>query len=91
MPGLLLVSFLPEEQENNTEYPNMEIITSREQEILQLISNGYSSKLIAGKLNISKETVVSHRKNLLRKFKAKNSAELIKIAMKHHQIGNSRT
>lgn len=91
MPGLLLVYFLPEELENSKEFPNTEIITSREKEILQLISNGYSSKMIATKLNISEETVVSHRKNLLRKFKAKNTAELIKMGMEHHQIGNSRT
>jgi len=91
MPSLLIVSLLPEELENNTEFPNMEIITSREKEVLQLISNGNSSKMIASRLNISEETVVSHRKSLLRKFKAKNSAELVKTAMKHNHIGKSHT
>lgn len=91
MPSLLIISFLPDEKEDNREFPSQEIITSREEEILQLISNGYSSKLIAMKINISEETVVSHRKSLLRKFKAKNSAELTKKAMEHGHIGTSHT
>lgn len=56
-------------------------LTPREKEILQLISNGDSSKVIADKLNISRETVVSHRKNLIQKFSVKNSVELVKIAL----------
>ena len=57
-------------------------ISPREKEILQLIANGYSAREIAGHLFISEATVVSHRKNLLIKFKVKNTAELIKKASK---------
>lgn len=55
-------------------------ISAREKEILLLISNGFSSKEIADKLYISNHTAISHRKNLIEKFKVKNTAHLIKRA-----------
>lgn len=58
-------------------------ITQREREILKFISEGYKSGEIAEKLSISKETVKSHRKHLLSKFKVHNSAELIQTAVKN--------
>lgn len=58
------------------------IATKTEMKILQLIADGLSSKEISGRLNISFHTAEAHRKNLLQKFDAKNSAELIKKASK---------
>jgi DNA-binding NarL/FixJ family response regulator len=57
------------------------IITRRESEILKLIADGFTNQEIADKLFISTSTVDSHRKNLLIKFDAKNTASLIKSAM----------
>ena len=54
------------------------VITEREKEVFRYLSDGDSAKMIAGKLNISESTVVSHRKNLIEKLGAKNSAELIR-------------
>ena len=59
--------------------------TLREREILSCIANGLSSKQIAGKLSISENTVANHRKNMLRKKGAKNSAELITFIMENNQ------
>jgi DNA-binding CsgD family transcriptional regulator len=58
------------------------LITKREREVLKFLASGCSTKKIAEQLAISLHTVESHRKNLLEKFKAKNSAELIKKASK---------
>lgn len=55
-------------------------ITKRECEIINLLSYGLSSKEIAQKLFISRETVASHRKNILSKTQAKNAACLIRLA-----------
>ena len=52
-------------------------ISSRECEILKLIASGLSSTEIAEKLFISDHTVISHRRNLIRKFHARNSAHMI--------------
>lgn len=58
------------------------LITNRETEVLSLISKGFLTKEIAAKLNISFHTAEGYRKSLLKKFEAKNSAELIKKASK---------
>lgn len=58
-------------------------ISAREKEVLQLIANGYSSKEIANMLFISNHTAISHRKNLIEKFKVKNTAHLIKKASRY--------
>lgn len=55
-------------------------ISPREYEVLQLISNGLSSKQIGHALFISYNTVISHRQHLLEKFKVQNTAQLIKKA-----------
>jgi DNA-binding CsgD family transcriptional regulator len=57
-------------------------LTKREKEILRLIGEGLSTKMIADKCSISVHTVESHRKHLLEKLDAKNSMELIGKASK---------
>lgn len=57
------------------------ILTSREKEILNLIVAGKKSEDIANHLFISKQTVDSHRKNLLRKTNCKNTASLVSMAV----------
>ncbi|MEN0003069.1 MAG: response regulator transcription factor [Bacteroidota bacterium] len=55
-------------------------LTRREKEVLALIVDEYTTDEIAAKLFVSSTTVVSHRKNLLRKLNAKNVAGLVKKA-----------
>ena len=62
------------------------IITRREKEVLVLIAEGLTNFEIGEKLFISITTVDTHRKNLLTKFEAKNTASLIKQAMQYHLI-----
>lgn len=57
-------------------------LTKKEIQVLKLIAEGFSSKMIADKLYISIHTVESHRRHLLEKLNAKNSMELIKRAFK---------
>jgi len=58
-----------------------ESLTSREIEILKLIVEGLSNKLIAYKLYISLRTVDTHRTNIMRKLQTKNTAELVRLAI----------
>jgi DNA-binding CsgD family transcriptional regulator len=64
----------------------MKPLTPQELRILDLIGQGYSSGQIAYALNISTHTVETHRKNLLVKLEAKNSAELIRKAIQTKAI-----
>lgn len=57
------------------------VLTRREKEVLELISEGMTNGEIAQSLFISITTVDTHRKNLLTKFGTPNIASLIKTAM----------
>ena len=65
---------------NNTDPVNA--LTDREKQVLKLIAEGFSTKMIAGQLKISINTVETHRRHLLEKLNAKNSMELIRKAFK---------
>jgi DNA-binding CsgD family transcriptional regulator len=56
------------------QYPSL---TRREKEIMQLVSQGFSSKEIAVKLFISSHTVESHRKHILHKLSVKNAPQMV--------------
>ena len=62
------------------------ILTKREKEVLAFIADGLTNNEIAEKLFISPLTVDSHRKNLITKLEAKNTASLIKIAVERKLI-----
>lgn len=55
-------------------------LTKREQEILDLITQAFSNKEIAGKLFISDQTVSVHRKNIMRKLGVSNTVSLVRAA-----------
>lgn len=63
--------------EENKDLPNVNALTEREIQIINLIKEGQSSKEIAAALNISLKTVEVHRHNVLKKLKLKNSASLV--------------
>lgn len=56
-------------------------LTRREKEIIRLIFKELKTAQIARKLNISKNTVESHRKNIMTKFQVNNSIGIIKKAI----------
>jgi len=63
-------------------------LTKREQEILDLICEGYTNNEIAEKLFISSRTVDNHRANLLSKTSTKNTASLVAFAYKNNLLTN---
>lgn len=61
-------------------------LTKREIEILKLISDEFSNHEIADKLFISQRTVDTHRRNLIQKLQVKNTAGLVRFALKNKII-----
>ena len=57
-----------------------EDLTPREMQILQLVWDGYTSRLIAEQLQISIKTAEAHRANMMKKLRASNTAQLVKAA-----------
>ena len=80
------ISNIDEQKEDLEDAKLIENITSREMEILQLIALGLTSQDISNRLFISKNTVETHRKNLLGKLNVKNTAALLKYAYKHKLV-----
>ena len=56
-------------------------LSEREQEVLELVAQGLSSKEVAGRLNIAVNTVNTHRKSITRKTGIKSVAGLAVYAM----------
>ena len=71
---------------STTYYPSSDLLTSREIEILKLMSEGMNSKAIAKKLFLSESTVINHRKNMLTKSSSKNVAQLISYGIRNKII-----
>lgn len=69
--------------------PNVKLVcllSDREREVLELVAEGISTKEMADTLNLSPKTVETYRKNLLSKLDARNTAHLIRIAIKEGLI-----
>ncbi len=54
-------------------------LTDREREVLELVVEGYPSKVIATRLSLSKKTVDTHRANILKKLEVDSLVELIRV------------
>ena len=61
-------------------------LTKREREVLNLISEGYSNKQGALQMQISPRTFESHRAEAMRKLGARNTADLVRLALLHPSV-----
>lgn len=62
--------------------PTPAFMSEREKEVVRLLIEGNSSKVIGNRLGISHETVNKHRKNILRKTNTTSTSELIAKAIR---------
>lgn len=61
-------------------------LTSREREVVQLLSEGRSSKEVAAVLGISVKTTETHRANIMRKLEIHSVSELVRYAVRNQII-----
>jgi DNA-binding NarL/FixJ family response regulator len=66
--------------------PEIDQLTAREREVLQLIARGYRYKEIAARLHLSTRTVESHVSAVLRKLQLSNRNELTRWAAQRRLI-----
>jgi len=59
-----------------------QILTSREREVVQMLSEGHSCREIADQLCISIKTVETHRQNIMQKLGLRSLASLTKFALR---------
>lgn len=91
MPSLSFIGMGGEPSYNNVALNNIYIeskdeLTSREKQVLKLLMEGKLSKEISYILQISKQTVDTHRKNMLHKKNLCNTGELIGKAIRYGWI-----
>ncbi len=76
----VISGFLSPSPGGNTAEPEL---TLREREVLQLVSEGLSSKEIAEQVNLSVRTVENHRRRISDRLGLKSVAALTKYAIRH--------
>jgi DNA-binding NarL/FixJ family response regulator len=81
LAGNVLDAFAHASKPNRKARQRIEL-SEREKEILQMISEGKSSKEVAGNLNISIKTVETHRQHIMQKIGIHNVAALTKFAIR---------
>jgi DNA-binding NarL/FixJ family response regulator len=64
----------------------IDLLTSREREVLQLIAEGKTNKEIAGALHLSVYTVDAHRGRIMEKLNLHSSGEIVRFAMRNGLI-----
>ena len=57
---------------------SLPFLTGKEKQIVKYLMDGYSSKEIAGVLDVSPRTIETHRANVLNKFNLRNTTELVR-------------
>ncbi len=83
----MVVDFI-EEIESSQEVKDLFLIsvTKREIEVLEKISQGLTVKEIAQQLFVSCHTIISHKKNLMERFNARNMVDLTVKAIRYNII-----
>lgn len=65
---------------------NLDDLTEREQQVLELLAHGLSNSDIGIRLHLSPRTIEKYVSNLLRKTETNNRANLSRFAVEHHLI-----
>lgn len=84
--GSVMQRFLNKAHKRIAKTGGPEDLTPRQTEVLNLIARGLTNRQIAEKLFISKRTVDAHRRSLLEKLKVKNTAGLVRHAVRLNLI-----
>jgi len=61
-------------------------LSSRQREIVQLLSEGMTSKQVGLRLNISAKTVETHRAHIMRKLQLHSISELVRYAVRNRIV-----
>lgn len=83
---ILLKRYIEKIELEDDQKPDMNVLSAREIEILQLWGRNFSNKAIAEKLFISLRTVESHKNHIMQKLNLNTTVDLVKFAIKNNII-----
>jgi FixJ family two-component response regulator len=66
----------------NSYLAQLEVLSPREREVMQVLTNGLTLKEIAAQFNISVQTASKHRSNLFEKLGITNEVDLLKLLLR---------
>lgn len=66
-------------------------LTDRERQVLELVWRGLTNEQIGEELKISVKTVEAHRGNVLKKWRVKNAAQMLRAGITHGVLKFRRT
>jgi two-component system response regulator NreC len=70
------------EDQTASEHPDLDELTERERQVLELVGDGYNNKFMGEKLGISPKTVARHRERIMKKLNMHSRTELVKFAIR---------
>ena len=79
---LLAETPLPINDENEVMHTELDVLSEREQQVLELIAEGLTNPEIGERLGISPKTVARHRERIMNKLNLHTGAELVKFAIR---------
>ncbi len=63
-------------------HPDLDVLSMRERQVLEMVAEGLSTPQIAEKLTISPKTVSRHRERIMNKLNLHSATELVKFAIR---------
>ncbi len=84
--GTIAKSFINKTVDKKEELDIVTKLTPREIEVIKLISQGFTIREIAKKLDISSRTVDGHKTNIFAKTGTESSVQLVTFAIKHNLV-----
>jgi len=85
-PGLLEKALSANSPNSKTVPPELAELTTREEEVLQLIAQGYNNREIATELYITERTVKNHVNSILRRLNLRDRTQAAIFANKYLQL-----
>jgi two-component system response regulator NreC len=76
-----IVSPSPEEDENKSTV-DLDILSRRERQVLELVGEGFNNNVIGEKLELSPKTIARHRERIMKKLNMHSRTELVKFAIR---------
>lgn len=71
---------------SGSRFSPIDLLSSRERQVLQLIAEGHTTKAVAYRLQVSVKTVETHRRNLMEKLHSDSIAKLTRLAVREGLI-----
>ena len=90
-PAMTRALFSESPSNESSKVSDVETLTLREIEVLQLLAKGYTNRQIAEQLSLSPRTVEGHRANLSAKLGLRSRVELVEYAEQHGLMKSKQT